>query len=81
MSENGTNGVNVANGAQPVIDENDLEDLERKEQELKRKERDPPIVFTDVINVSWKYPFKISVVMFYYIDLLMILNKLSLLIL
>lgn len=49
MSENGTNGV--ANGAQPVIDENDLEDLERKELELKRKERDPPIVYTDIINV------------------------------
>lgn len=48
MSENGTN---VANGVQPVID-NDAEDLEKKELELKRKARDPPIVFQDVINVS-----------------------------
>lgn len=52
MSENGTNGVNVANGVQPVID-NDIEDLEKKELELKRKERDPPIVFQDTINVGY----------------------------
>ncbi|XP_025416987.1 uncharacterized protein LOC112688143 isoform X3 [Sipha flava] len=51
MSENGTNGVNVANGVQPVID-NDIEDMEKKELELKRKERDPPIVFQDTINVQ-----------------------------
>jgi len=53
MSENGTNGVN--NGVvQPAtaIAENDAEDLERKELELKRKERDPPIVFPDTINVG-----------------------------
>lgn len=47
MSENGTN---VVNGAEPVID--DAEDLEKKELEMKRKARDPPIVFQDVINVS-----------------------------
>lgn len=51
MSENGTNGVNIANGVQPVINE-DAEDLEKKELELKRKARDPPIVFQDVINVG-----------------------------
>lgn len=51
MSENGTNGVNMANGVQPVINE-DAEDLEKKELELKRKARDPPIVFQDAINVG-----------------------------
>lgn len=51
MSENGTNGVNVANGVQPVVVDIDAEDLEKKELELKRKERDPPIVFQDAINV------------------------------
>jgi len=53
MSENGTNGVN--NGIDrpaTAIAENDAEDLERKELELKRKERDPPIVFPDTINVG-----------------------------
>ncbi|KAE9530903.1 hypothetical protein AGLY_011365 [Aphis glycines] len=53
MSENGTNGVN--NGVDrpaTAIAENDAEDLERKELELKRKERDPPIVFPDTINVG-----------------------------
>lgn len=50
MSENGNNGVNVSNGVQPIID--DAEDLEKKELELKRKQRDPPIVFADTINVS-----------------------------
>uniref|UniRef100_A0A2S2NM95 PPPDE peptidase domain-containing protein 2 n=1 Tax=Schizaphis graminum TaxID=13262 RepID=A0A2S2NM95_SCHGA len=49
MSENGTNGVNVPATA---IVENDADDLERKELELKRKERDPPIVFPDTINVQ-----------------------------
>ncbi|XP_026813501.1 uncharacterized protein LOC113554042 isoform X3 [Rhopalosiphum maidis] len=49
MSENGTNGVNVPATA---IVENDADDLERKELELKRKERDPPIVFSDTINVQ-----------------------------
>jgi len=49
MSENGTNGVNVPATA---IVENDADDLERKELELKRKERDPPIVFPDTINVG-----------------------------
>lgn len=47
MSENGTNGVQ-----HPVVD-NDAEDLEKKELELKRKARDPPIVFQDVINVGY----------------------------
>jgi len=52
MSANGTNG-DVNGGVRPaVIDENDVEDLEKKELELKRKERDPPIVFQDAINVS-----------------------------
>ncbi|XP_025200789.1 uncharacterized protein LOC112598510 isoform X4 [Melanaphis sacchari] len=55
MSENGMNGVNAENGvvrpANAVVD-NDADDLERKEQELKRKERDPPIVFPDTINVQ-----------------------------
>lgn len=51
MSENGTN---VANSVQPVIDDNDIEDLEKKELELKRKERDPPIVFPNTINVRLK---------------------------
>ncbi|VVC25465.1 Hypothetical protein CINCED_3A014084 [Cinara cedri] len=50
MSENGTN---VANGVNPaVIDDNDIEDLEKKELELKRKARDPPIVFSDTINIQ-----------------------------
>lgn len=48
MSENGTNGVQPA-----VVD--DSEDLEKKELELKRKARDPPIVFQDVINVGTYY--------------------------
>lgn len=48
MSEN---GVNVqSNGVQPVVD--DVDDLEKKELELKRKERDPPIVFPNTINVG-----------------------------
>lgn len=45
---------NVTNGVQPVINDNDVEDLERKELELKRKERDPPIVFPNTINVRLK---------------------------
>lgn len=44
MSENGVKPV--------VIDDNDVEDLEKKELELKRKARDPPIVFPNTINVS-----------------------------
>lgn len=48
MSENGTNGLNVSATAV----ENDADDLERKELELKRKERDPPIVFPNTIHVG-----------------------------
>lgn len=44
MSENGVKPV--------VIDDNDVEDLEKKELEMKRKARDPPIVFPNTINVS-----------------------------
>jgi len=58
MSENGTNGVNAENEVlrpTATIDDNDAEDLARKELELKRKERDPPIVFQDTINVRLKY--------------------------
>lgn len=50
MSENGTN----VNNAQPIIDDNDIEDLEKKDLELKRRERDPPIVFPNTINVILK---------------------------
>lgn len=73
MSENGTNGVNVANGVQPVVIDNNAEDLEKKELELKRKERDPPIVFQDAINVCLRIPLngkwvpKISS-LYYFID-------------
>lgn len=49
MSENGTNSV------QPAVVDNDAEDKEKKELELKRKARDPPIVFQDVINVGTYY--------------------------
>jgi len=58
MSENGTNGVNAENTVlrpAAVVDDNDADDLARKELELKRKERDPPIVFQDTINVGLKY--------------------------
>jgi len=51
MSANETNG-DINGGVQPAVDENDVEDLEKKELELKRKERDPPIVFQDAINVG-----------------------------
>lgn len=51
MSTNGTNSD--VNGVRPaIVDNNDVEDLEKKELERKRKERDPPIVFQDVINVG-----------------------------
>ncbi|XP_050419906.1 uncharacterized protein LOC126832910 isoform X2 [Adelges cooleyi] len=49
MSENVLNGTNGIQ--QPVVDTNDADDIERKEQDLKRKERDPPIIFNDVVNI------------------------------
>jgi len=58
MSENGTNGVNADNEVlrpSAVVDVNEAEDLARKELELQRKARDPPIVFLDTINVGLKY--------------------------
>jgi len=58
MSENGTNGVIAENEVlrpAAVVDDNDADDLAKKELELKRKERDPPIVFQDTINVRLKY--------------------------
>jgi len=58
MSENGTNGVNADNEVirpAAVVDVNETEDLAKKELELQRKARDPPIVFPDTINVWLKY--------------------------
>lgn len=80
MSENGTNGVNAENGVlrpAAVVDDNDAEDLARKELELKRKERDPPIVFQDTINVGLKYIIVIvvAIVIFTYNIVWYILNR------
>lgn len=53
MSANGgMNGDVNGGGRPPTVDNNDIEDLEKKELELKRKERDPPIVFHNTINVG-----------------------------
>jgi len=80
MSENGTNGVNAENEVlrpAAVVDDNDAEDLARKELELKRKERDPPIVFQDTINVGLKYIIVIvvAIVIFTYNIVWYILNR------
>ncbi|XP_050538166.1 uncharacterized protein LOC126903751 isoform X3 [Daktulosphaira vitifoliae] len=59
MSENCINGTN---GVQAAVDNRDADDLERKEQDLKRKARDPPIVFPEAVNVHGELERLVSLI-------------------